>query len=109
MVMRLEVVAAARRHRLKLMVGQFPAEDPARGATRTVKFVIGIIHLIRPENGAQAALVERTVVRHQRETFDAGCYLGPHLGKQRCACGIFQRQPVNPCIPIEIILRLGAD
>ncbi len=109
MVVTHEVVTAAFGHGVELMVGQFAAERAPRSPARAVENVFGIMQPPYLERCAQAPLVERAVVRHQRQTLYQWRYLGPHLGKVGCGVGVSTRQSVDLGGPVRIVIRRGAN
>ena len=74
-----QIVAASGRYGMQLMIGQLFAERAAGCPERTIEPIFGIGHAIKPENGPQASLVERTVVGDQRQSFDVRGDVGPHF------------------------------
>lgn len=59
-----EVIAAGGGDGLELMVGKTAAEMLSGCCQGIVEFIVGIVHLIDPEYGLQASLVETGIVRH---------------------------------------------
>ena len=46
-----------------------------------MEIIVGVVHLIDPEHGLEAAFVETGVVRNQRESLDERLYLFPDIGE----------------------------
>ena len=97
----------AGRHGLKLVVGQFSPENTAGSPAGTMKNILRVIHTVHLEHSPQAALIERTVVGHQRQPFYQRSHLLPHIGEYRRIGSILQGKAVHPGIPVTVILRLG--
>jgi hypothetical protein len=108
MVMIKEVEAAPGRYGMQFMVGQEPAESVTRGPAGAMKPVFGIIHSVQVENRAQAAFVERAVMRDQRHIANGGSQFLPYFREKRGLYGIVIRKPVDAGIEFGIIIRPGA-
>lgn len=104
-----QIVPAGIGHRVELMVGQLPTEDPPRGTARTEELIAGPRHIEQPETGPQTPFVERSVVRHQRQPLDPGCDLGPYASEIGRSSRIRSRQPVYLGAETAIIIRIGMD
>ena len=76
-----EVVAAGGGDGLELVIGEPPSIEPSRCPQRVVEFIVRIVHLIDAEHLPETALIERTVMRDQRQPLDKGLYLLPDRGK----------------------------
>ena len=87
-VMPLQIEAASRGDGLELVVFEGPAETVPRRSQRIVKEIIGIIHLIDPENGLETALVETGVVGDQLLAQQTGGN-GIHRGEDSDFRGFF--------------------
>ena len=61
-----EVIAAGCGDGLELMVGETAAEVSAGSSEGVVELIVGIVHLIHPEDSLEAAFVETGVMSHQR-------------------------------------------
>ena len=59
------------------MVRQTAAEMVTGGRKCIMELILGIIHLIHPENRSQASFIEPAVVRHKRKSFNLRGYLFP--------------------------------
>ena len=90
-----QIESAGRRDRMKLMVGKPAAEDPPRRTAGAVEPVAGPGHAVEFEDGAQTPLVERRIVRHQRQPLDPQSHLAPHLGEIGRLDRIVVGQPVD--------------
>ena len=108
-VMVLEGVTARGRHGMQLVVGQLPSEMAARGATGAKELVIRIIHLVGLEHGLEATLIEGTVVGHQGQSGDAGCYLSPHVWKEWGGVGVFRTKAVYLLTEPRVVVGSGPD
>ena len=73
--------AAGLGHSVQLMVGQTAAEMATRSPAGTKELVVGVVHLIDAEHGPEAALVKRTVVRHEGQSGDERLDFPPHGGE----------------------------
>ena len=104
-----QVIAAAGRDGLKLVVRQLPSEHAPGGNAGTQECVIRIVHAVSTEHRPQAPLVETAVVGHERQSSDKRSGLLPHLWKYRSLSGILPRKAVDAGVPVAIILRLGTD
>ena len=108
-VMVFKGVAAGGRHGMQLVVGQLRSEMAARGPAGAKELVVRIIHLIGLEHGLEATLIERAVVGHQGQSGDAGCYLSPHVWKERCGVGIGVTEPMNLLAEPRVVVGSGPD
>ena len=104
-----EIMAAGGGDGLELVVGEPIAEVAARRRKGVVEDIIGIVHPIDAEDGAEAAFVERAVVRDQREPFYQGLDLCPYIRKHRCVFRICRSEPMDPSTKPLVILRLRVD
>ena len=102
-----QVVAAARRDDVESVASFGP--HLARRDARAVKIVVGVVHPIDTEDGFQAALVKRLVVRHQRQPLNERLYPFPYVRENGGRIGICLTQSVNIAAPVGVILRLGLD
>ena len=110
--------AAGLGHGVQLVVGQAAAEVAARGPAGAKELVVGVVHLIDAEHGLEAALVEGTVVRHERQPFNQRLDLSPHDGEYGRVGGVLVREAVHalaePCVVVgfgmdERVERVGDD
>ena len=100
------MITAGLRDSVKLMVWkQFP-EMFSRSAASAKELIIRVIHLITTENSLQAALVKRTVVSHERQTFNERLNLFPDVWKHQRILGITLSQTMHTGVPIIIVIRL---
>ncbi len=102
-------VAAGGRHGMQLVVRQLPSKMPPRGATGAIKLVVRIIHLIGLEHGLEAALIEGTIVGHQRQSGDAGRNLSPHFREGGGGVGIGVTEAVHFLTEPRIVVGRGPD
>ena len=72
-----------------------------------MKHILRVIHAVHLKHSPQTALIERTVVGHQRQPFYQRSHLLPHVGKYRRTGSILHGKAVYPGIPVTVILRLG--
>lgn len=61
-----QMIPASLGNGMQLMIGKLSSEMTTRGPACAVELIIRIIHLIAAHHGFQTALVEGTVVGHQR-------------------------------------------
>ena len=108
MVMVVQLIAASGGNGVKLMIRQM-GESTTGGGEGVEEGVIGIIHLIDTERGAQTTLVEPTVVRHERQTLDERFYLSPHLAEHGCGGCIGLCESVNLGAAVGIIIGFGQN
>ena len=103
---------------MQLVVGQTAAEMAAGGPAGAEERIVGVVHLIDAEHGLEAALVEGTVVRHERQPFDQWLDLSPHDGEYGRVVGVLVREAVHalaePCVVVgfgmdERVERVGDD
>ena len=83
--------------------------DLARGDAGAVEVVVGIVHLIDTEDGFQAALVERLVMRHKRKPRYLRLYLLPHFGEDRRIVCVCSAKAMHLTTPVIVILWLWLD
>lgn len=101
--------AAGLGHGVQLVVWQSSAEVAARSPTGAIELIIGIVHLIDAEHGLEATLVEGTVVRHQRQTFDQRLYLSPHHGEYGRVVSVLVREAVYFLAEPGVVVGFGMD
>lgn len=101
-----EMVATGLGDGVELVVREELAEMTAGGPAGAEELIIRVIHLVAAEYGLQAALVEWTVVGHQRQALDERRYLLPHVRENRSVFGILLPQSVHAGVPIIIVVRL---
>ena len=77
-----QVITAGCGNRLQLMVRQTAAEMVTGGRKGIMELILGIIHLIHPENRSQASFIEPAVVSHKRKSFNLRGYLFPDAQKK---------------------------
>ena len=65
-----EVISAGCGDGLQLMVGEPAAEMLPGSCEGVVELVVGIVHLIDPEDSLEAPFIEAGIVRNQRESLD---------------------------------------
>ena len=104
-----KVVAAGGGDSLELMVGKGAAEKAAGARQRVQENVIRIVHLIDPEHGFQAALVERGVMRHERKPFNEWLDFLPNIRKNRSVLRVLWTQAVDVLTEPSVVLRLRMD
>lgn len=104
-----EMVATGFGDGVKLVVREEFAEVTARGSAGAKELIIRVIHLVASEHGLQAALIEGTVVSHQRQALDERRYLLPHVRENGSVFGVFLPQTVHAGVPIIIVVRLGLN
>ena len=109
MVVAAQVVSAAQGHGRQPVVGQRLAEGASRGSAGAVERVSGILHAVAGEHGLQAALVEGTVVGHQRQPLYQRGDVRPHGGEVGGRCRVLLRQPVYAGVPVAVIVGAGMD
>ncbi len=102
-----QIIAAGCCHGVELMVGKQLAEVLSRGPIGTVELIVGVIHLIAAHHGLEATFVERTVVRHERQTLDKRLNLLPDIWKYRCVLGVFLDDAMDARVPLQVVVRLG--
>lgn len=90
-----QVITAGCGNRLQLMVGQTAAEMITGGRKGIMELILGIIHLIHPENLSQTSFIEPAVVCHKRKTLNLRSYLLPDIRKNRSIFSIFFGQSVD--------------
>ena len=61
-VVMLQIEPTGMGHRVQLVVGQTFSKMSARSDAGAMKLIIGIIHLIQPKNGFQAAFIKHAVM-----------------------------------------------
>ena len=105
----LEGVTTSGRHGMQLVVGQLLSEMAARGPAGAKELVIRIIHLIGLEHGLEATLIEGTVVGHQGQSGDAGCYLSPHVWKEWGGVGVGVTEPMYLLTEPRVVVGSGPD
>ena len=91
---------------MKLVIGKLVTKMATGSPTGTIELIIGIIHLIAAHHGLEATLVERTVVRHQRQSLDERLYLFPNVWKHRGIFSIRLGDTMDHCVPIQVVVRL---
>ena len=101
--------AAGLGHGVQLVVWQSSAEVAARSLAGAEELVVGIVHLIDTEHGPEAALVKRTVVRHQWQPFDQRFDLPPHDREDGRVVGVFVRESVYLLTEPGVVVRLWMD
>ena len=77
-----QVITAGCGNRLQLMVRQTAAEILTGGRKCIIELILGIIHLIHPENLFQTSFIEPAVVCHKREALNLRGYLLPDIRKK---------------------------
>ena len=103
-----QVVAAIGGNSVQLVIGQL-LEQTLGGHAGTIKFIVGIVHLVAAENSLEATLVKTLVVGNQRQPLDKGLYLCPHYREDGCVVSIFMPQPVDALAPVAVIVGLRLD
>ena len=101
--------AAGGGHGMQLVVGQTAAEMAAGGPAGAEERIVGVVHLIDAEHGLEAALVEGTVVRHERQPFDQWLDLSPHDGEHGGIVRVLVRETVYLLAEPGVVVRLGLD
>lgn len=88
-----QTVSAGSGHGMQLVVGEL-RKYSACHAQSVIKLIVGIVHLIDAEDGFQTALIERTVVCHERQSLNQWFNLCSYGGENRCVFGIFTGKSV---------------
>ena len=101
-----QVITAGCGNCLQLMVRQTASEMVTGGRKCIIELILGIIHLIHPENLFQTSFIEPAVVSHKRKSFNLRGYLFPDTRKNRSIFSIFFRQPVDLLAEPLIVFRL---
>ena len=101
--------AAGLGHGVQLVVWQSSAEVAARSPAGAEELVVGIVHLIDTEHGPEAALVKRTVVRHEGQSGDERLDLSPHHGEHGSVVGVFVRESVYLLAEPGVVVGFGMD
>ena len=109
MVMVHEVVPACSGHRLELVVWKGISEVFPRGGQCIEELIVRIVHLIDPEHLLEAAFVEAAVMGHEREAFNEGGYLFPHLREDWDILCVLGAESVNLLTEPLVVLRLRVD
>ena len=94
---------------MQLVIGQLPTEHAARRPTGAVERIPGIRHTVKLEYGSQTPLVERCIVRHERQPFDPGSHFAPHLLEIGRLGRIGRSQPMNRRRKTAVIIGTGAN
>ena len=105
----LEDIAALQGDGLQPVVGQLPAKVPSRGAAGAGERVAGIVEAVMLMRRPQAGLVERAVVRDQRQPGDPGCQLPPDVGEGGRIGGVGGAESVDLRVEGQVEVRRGAD
>ena len=101
--------AAGLGHGVQLVVWQSSAEVAARSPAGAEELVVGIVHLIDTEHGLEAALVKRTVVRHEGQSGDERLDFPPHDREDGRVVGVFVRESVYLLTEPGVVVRLWMD
>ncbi len=101
--------AAGLGHGVQLVVGQTAAEMAARSPAGAKELVFRIVHLIDSEHGPEAALVKRTVVRHEGQSGDERLDLSPYDGEHGGVVGILVRESVYLLAEPGVVVGFGMD
>lgn len=101
-----QVVTACCGHRLKLMVRETMPEITPRCGERIEKDIVGVVHLIDPEDGLEAAFIKAGVVRHNRVVLYEGLDVRPDIREDRCMIGVLRTEAVNLLAEPLIVLWL---
>ena len=104
-----EVISAGCGDGLQLMVGEPAAEMLPGSCEGVVELVVGIVHLIYPEDSLEAPFIEAGIVRNQRESLDERFYLLPDVWEYRCIFSILRPKTVNLLAEPLLVFRLGMD
>ena len=80
-------------------------ESTTGSHTSAVELIIGIVHLITTEDCFQARLVEGLIMGNKRQAFNHRLYLFPYFRKNRSFFCVTPGKPMNPCVPIIIVIR----
>src|SRR5574344_2632112 len=91
------------------MIGKLLAKYFARRSAGAVEWVVGIVHLIGPENSFQATLVKWTIVGYKRQISNKWRYLFPYYGEDVGIVGVCFRQSMDLCIEIAVVIRFGMN
>lgn len=95
MVMVRQIEPACCGDRMQLVIGQLAAKCTPRRLAGAMKRISGIRHPVELEYGPQTPLVERCIVRHQRQPLDPRPHLLPNRLEIGCIGRIGTRQTVN--------------
>ena len=101
--------ASGGRDSLELMVWKTMAEMPPGGPQGVVKLIFRIIHLIHPEYGSEAALVEPGIVRHKRKSLNQRLYLFPDIREYGSVLCVLGAKSMNPHAEPLVIFRFRMD
>lgn len=104
-----EVISAGCGDGLQLMVEEPAAEMLPGSCEGVVELVVGIVHLIYPEDSLEAPFIEAGIVRNQRESLDERFYLLPDVWEYRCIFSILRPKTVNLLAEPLVVFRLGMD
>ena len=102
-----QVITAASGYGVEVVTPLGPAF--ARCHAGAVELVIGIVQLVDPKGGFEAALVECLVVGDQGKSLDEGLYLLPHRRKYGCLLGICGAKAMYSAAPVVVVGRFGLD
>lgn len=108
MVMLFQVVSAEGGHGVQLVVLR-PRESATGGPQRIIEIIVGIIHLVDPEDGFQAVLVERLVVGDEGESLNQRGYLCLYLAEYGRIVGILAGESVHLCAETAVVVGLRLD
>ena len=104
MMMILQSIATKFGNVVKLMIHGM-RESPTRSPIGTMKFIVGIIHLITSEDGFQTVFVKGFVMSYQRKPFYHRRYLRPYFREDGCIVRISLSETMYFRVPITIIIR----
>ena len=96
-------------HGVQLVVWQTSSEMAARSTAGAKELIIRIVHLIDLEHRPEAALVEGTVVRYQRQPFNQRLDLSPNDWEHGRSIGVLVRETVHFLAEPRIVVGLGFD
>ena len=94
------------RHSVQLMIRQGSAVKPSRCPTSAIESIVRPIHPIYTHYSPQAALVERRVVRHQRQPLYQRFDALPHTRKNLGIVRIFVSQAMHTLTEPFVVVRL---
>lgn len=104
-----QIVSAGRGYGVQLVVGKLPPEKPARRPAGAEKLIARPRQVVEVQRRPQAPLVERGVVRHQRQPLDAGRQGAPYLLEFGRLVGVGTAQTVNRRGERAVIVGARAD
>ena len=102
-----EVISAGCCDGLELMVREPAAEVTSGSREGVVELIVGIVHLIYPEDSLEAPFIEAGIVRHEGEALDERFNLLPDIGEHRSVIRVLRTQTVDLLAEPLVVFRLG--